>query len=358
MKAEDAQIIMVVILHAHKIRILRYSDNGIEAHRRQLTLIIVDDVDDIKAFFAGVFANAPSHLLRVQDFGQCRPCHDDHFSLRRIPALGDQLAREQKLNLLLSVLFEDLLVMLVPAVYGARSEARCRHHFLQFFRVAHIDAEYNSLLEEAFPRIEVLLQCPNNQLISRLHDQRLFEVRIVVVLAVIADRGQIHIGEQPVAADIRDHVFVDCFPQCQICFVVAKNILQLLLVQPLRRRSQSHQVLGCEVLQCFGTVGCLRMLSLIKEQVVKIVRRRTVPPQIGAVVQLNRDVKLAVERRKPALPVCFDHCGRHHYEDALYFALSVKLVDIFYRNLRFPGSGGLHDQRRVNPALPRLAHLL
>ena len=56
------------------------------------------------------------------------------------------------------------------------------------------------------PRIEVLLQRPDDQLVPRVHDQRLLEVGVIVVLAVIADRGQVHIGEQAVAADVRDHI--------------------------------------------------------------------------------------------------------------------------------------------------------
>ena len=83
-----------------------------------------------------------------------------------------------------------------------------------------------------------------------------------------------------------------------------------------------------------------------------------IPPQIGAVVQLDRDVEPVAERFQPGFPVRFDPCGRHHYEDALYFALFVKPVYILDRDLRFSRTGGLHDQRRVDPALARVAHLL
>ena len=165
--------------------------------------------------------------------------------------------------------------MLVSAVHDARGKARCRHHLFQFFGMADIDAEHDPLFEESVPRIEVLLQRPDDQFVSRIDDQCLLEIRVIVVLPVIADRGQVDVGNQAVAADIRDHIFVDRFPQRQIRLVVAEDILQLLLVQPLRRCGQPDQVLGREVLQCFGTIGCLRMLCLVEQHIVKIVFGRT-----------------------------------------------------------------------------------
>ena len=206
---------------------------------------------------------------------------------------------------------------------------------------------------------EIVFKHLNDQFISRVHTDALFEVRIHIIFSVKSDMTQINIRLQTVNICPGNDSLFHCIDQGKTCLVASENTLQLLPVRSLICCRQSHHKLRRKVLDHSFQHRCDGMMRFIDHNisilVLSILRIISHHIRIGADFDLIFIFSQGI--LDPLMPVADNIRIRRQYQCPKIRSPGCKFLDILFYDLRFSACRGKYDQKSMNPFRSFLFHI-
>ena len=229
---------------------------------------IVHEVEDHQALLAIIQPHATTQLLGIQHLGHGGPGHEQYLDLRAVPALVQQIAGTQYLDLPVHELFLEFHPLRLLHAAGNRSglDALIPEHFRNLLGVLDGSAEHHR------PLVPDILQ-------PGFHDQFIPLRNIDLALQipdVVLDTVEAHLGQVDVGVDTNAphrHQLADLHGGLDVQLVggVLENIQNTLVIRPFRSGRQTQRKAGLEIGQHLLVCISRRVVGLVHDEIVKIV---------------------------------------------------------------------------------------
>ena len=222
-----------------------------------------------------------------------------------------------------------------------------------------VDTENNSLALCHCSVTEIVFKHLDDQFISRVHTDALFEVRIHIIFSVKSDMTQINIRLQTVNICTGNDSLFHCINQGKACLVASENTLQFLPVRPLICCCQPNHKLRRKVLDHSFQHRCDSMMRLIDHDISILVLSvlRIISHHIRVGVDFDLIFIFSQGILDPLMPVVDNIRVRSQYQCSKICSSDRKFLDILFYNLRFSACRGKYDQKSMNSFRTFLFHI-
>ena len=255
--------------HQRPRHVFRNPQHPVKRIRHVEQVGVVHKVENHQEFFPWGFPHTSAELLQVNGLGHRRSCHEQHFRVRGIPSLVQQVAGAEYRNIASLVFLQDLFPFLRRRSSGNASGVRAP--FLEEIRDL-LCMLYRSTENDGGFILHIFKPGIHKQFIPRRHMQNGFQILRIVLESADSHVPHVDIRFNPDAPDRYQRSGLHRAAKVQFVCHIPEQFQQVLPVRPFRRRRQAQREIRMEIVHHFPVGICCPVMAFVDHQIAEFIR--------------------------------------------------------------------------------------